>query len=90
MNDNRVSGFIHDYDPTASAAKCPVFTDGVGYFDASKTGAYAYFLTNAWGCYFPHRNRQSTAFIDGHVKSSSFVDFTIVGTNAWMGSIQVE
>jgi hypothetical protein len=90
MNPNKVSSFLATYDQSYTAANCPLFTDGVTYFDMTKTGQYAYFLSNAWGCYFPHRKRQSTAFIDGRVKSSSFADFTIVGTNGWMGAIQVQ
>lgn len=89
MNASKVSSFLATYDPAYTAANCPLFTDGVTYFDVTKTGQYAYFLNNSWGAYFPHRRRQSTAFIDGRVKSSSFADFTIVGTSPWMGAIQV-
>ena len=76
--------------PNFTAMNCPLFTDGVAYFDCTKTGTYAYFLNNSWGCFFPHRKRQSTAFIDGRVKTSSYADFTIVGTSGSDGAIQVQ
>jgi prepilin-type N-terminal cleavage/methylation domain-containing protein len=90
MTENKVSSFISTYGASYTADRCPIFTDGVAYFDAAKTGQYAYFLNNSWGCYFPHRKRQGTAFIDGHVKTSSFANFTIVGTNSYLGVVQVD
>lgn len=90
MTIARTQAYIQTFNPAYTATNCPVFTDGVAYSDASQSGAYAYFVNNAWGCYFPHAKRQSTAYIDGRVTSNAFTDYTVTGTASSNGVIQAD
>lgn len=89
MTERKVAAQLTATNPAYKAINCPLFTDGVKFFDVTKTGTYAYFLNNEWGVYFPHRKKQSTGYIDGRVKSSSYADFEITSTNGYTGAIQV-
>lgn len=89
MTERKVAAQLAATNPAYKTSNCPVFTDGVKYFDVTQTGGYAYFLINSWGVYYPHRKRQSTGYIDGRVESNTFADLSITGTNGYTGAIQI-